>query len=46
MIRVWLADEHGARAATLEEAHRVVRDGSANAWLDFEGEDEIVARVG
>ena len=44
MIRVWIADEHGVRTGTLADAHRVVRDGSANAWLDFEGEDEIVVR--
>lgn len=44
MIRVWIADEQGARAGTLEDAHRVVRDGGGNAWLDFESEDEIVVR--
>ena len=44
MIRVWIADEQGARAGTLEDAHRVVRDGSASAWLDFESEDEVVVR--
>ncbi len=44
MIRVWIADASGARAGTLEDAHRVVRDRSANAWIDFEDEDELVVR--
>ncbi len=44
MIRVWIADDSGARPGTLDDAHRVVRDGSANAWIDFEGEDEAVVR--
>lgn len=44
MIRVWIADDSGARPGTLDDAHRVVRDGGANAWIDFEGEDEAVVR--
>lgn len=44
MIRVWVADDNGAREGTLAEAHQVVRDHSANAWLDFEGEDEPAVR--
>lgn len=44
MIRVWIADANGARTGTLADAHRVVADGSANAWIDFEGEDESVVR--
>ncbi len=44
MIRAWIADADGARLGTLEDAHRVVRDGSANTWIDFEGEDEAVVR--
>ena len=44
MIRVWIADASGAKAGTLADAHRVVRDRSANVWIDFEDEDEIVVR--
>ncbi len=44
MIRVWIADASGAKAGTLEDAHRVVLDRSANVWIDFEDEDEIVVR--
>jgi magnesium transporter len=40
VIRVWIADANGAREGTLAEAHQVVRDHSANTWIDFEGEDE------
>lgn len=44
MIRAWIADEAGARTGTLEEAHRLVREGGANVWIDFEGEDEAVVQ--
>jgi magnesium transporter len=44
VIRAWIADETGARAAPLAEAHRVVREGGGNVWIDFEGEDEPSVR--
>jgi magnesium transporter len=44
VIRAWIADEAGARAAPLAEAHRVVREGGGNVWIDFEGEDEPSVR--
>ena len=42
MIRAWIADAHGAREGTLAEAHQVVRDQTANAWIDFDSESESV----
>jgi magnesium transporter len=44
MIHAWVADEAGARAITLGEAHRVVREGGGNVWIDFEGVDEPTVR--
>ncbi len=44
MIRVWIADPQGAWPGTLEDAHRVAREQSGNAWIDFEGDDEAVVR--
>ena len=43
MIRTWIADAAGARAATIDEGHRAVAAG-ANVWCDFEGEDEASVR--
>jgi magnesium transporter len=44
VIRAWAANEAAARSVPLEEAHRLVREGSANVWIDFEGEDEPTVR--
>ena len=44
MIRVWTADEAGARTATLADAHQVVRERTGHTWIDFDGEDEAVVR--
>ena len=44
MIRVWVADASGAREGTLADAHRIVKDHSANTWIDFEDEDEATVR--
>lgn len=44
MIRVWIADESGARAATVDEGHRAVADGRGNVWFDFQDEEEVVVR--
>src|SRR5439155_16882361 len=44
VIRVWLADARGARPGTLADAHQAVRDHSANAWIDFDSEDEVTVR--
>jgi magnesium transporter len=43
VIRVWIADDAGARTATIDEGHRAVA-GGANVWFDFEGEDEAAVR--
>lgn len=49
MIRVWIADEHGARPGTLEEAQAVAHPDAAgtpgtNVWIDFDCEDEAAVR--
>lgn len=44
MIRVFIADEAGARTATLEEGHRAVAERHGNVWFDFEDEEEPVVR--
>ena len=44
MIRVWIADANGAREGTLADAHQVVHGHTANAWIDFDSEDEVTVR--
>jgi magnesium transporter len=44
VIRVWIADDAGARTATLEEGHRAVAGGPGNVWFDFQDEDEATVR--
>jgi magnesium transporter len=44
VIRVWIADASGARAATPEEGHSAVVEEAGNVWFDFEGEDEAAVR--
>ena len=43
MIRAWLADGGGARETSPEEALRGASAGGV-AWIDFDCEDEAVAR--
>ena len=43
MIRAWIADAGGARAAEPAEA-LAAREGGACAWIDFDCEEEAVAR--
>ena len=45
MIRVWIADENGAREGTLAEAHATAAGHSGNAWIDFDGDDEATVRA-
>lgn len=44
MIRVWIADESGARTGTLAEGHAAVAGGAGNVWFDFQDEDEATVR--
>lgn len=44
MIRAWVADAAGARAADPREAVAAAAAGRANAWIDFDAEGETAAR--
>ena len=45
MIRAWIADAEGAREAAPGEALEAAQEGTANAWVDFESEDEASIRA-
>lgn len=45
MIRAWIADAEGARKAAPGEALEAALEGTANAWVDFESEDESSIRA-
>ena len=45
MIRVWIADENGAREGTLADAHAMAAGHTGNAWIDFDSEDEATVRT-
>ena len=44
MIRAWVADASGARAATTEEALGLVSQGAGAVWIDIDSDDEADVR--
>ena len=45
MIRCWIADKEGVRKAAPGEALEAALENTANAWVDFESEDESSIRA-
>jgi magnesium transporter len=43
-VIAWVADANGARAMAPEEAVRIAKAGTANAWIDLDGETGDTAR--
>ena len=45
MIRAWIADAQGVRETAPGEALEAAQEGTANAWVDFESENEASIRA-
>ena len=45
MIRAWIADAQGVRETAPGEALEAAEEGTANAWVDFESENEASIRA-
>lgn len=45
MIRAWIADADGVREIAPGEALEAAQEGTANAWVDFESEEEASIRA-